>query len=190
VTAFSIVTIDDARRMIHWVARRQRLSVSALVDTTAGISDSLVSFSNLDEGARGRTKDVNLGLLLQLLAAHEHRLVSRPVGGQHPMLRGPDMVPLRITGADGELLKIQIEKLGDVAVLANTLAAINNMTVTALSKKAGISQTITTFVSGSSRSTDLRLRPLIELNLAGGFEFAVEPLFANRREARRASVTA
>jgi hypothetical protein len=186
VIAYPIVVLDDARRMIHWLARRRRLPLRALVDAAPTISDSLVSFASLDEASPRRTKDVNVGQLLTLLAAHEHRLVSRPVNGDHPVVHHPGALPLQIRDAGGELLEVPVEKLDDVAVLAHTLAAIGNMTITALSRKAGISQTITSFASGSSGAGDLRLRPLIDFNLAGGFEFAVKPIYANVREARLA----
>ena len=190
MSEFVITTVDDARRMLHWLTKRRRTTLTSLVRAAEMRSSALVNFGSLDEAAR-RTNDTNLGLILQVVSGNDHRVIARPAGAKHlqtkPVNGG---VPLEIRAAGGGLLEIPLEKIEDVRVLARTMEAANNCSLTAICTKAGVSLGMVSYVNGVVEQNDLRLRTSLEVFLAGGFELAVQPCFANAREARFAAKVA
>lgn len=185
MSEFVICSVDDARRMLHWLAKRRRTSLSGLVKAAGMRSAAMVNFANLDE-AKQRTRDTMVGLLTQVVDGNDHRLLARPAGGKHLQMNHPGAVPLEIRGAGGGLLEVPLRDLEDVRVVCRTMAAVNNCSVSAIAYKAGVSLTITSLVNGSVDYGDVSLRVFVEMLLAGGFELVVQPCYANRREARHA----
>lgn len=185
MSEFVLCTVDDARRMVHWLARRRRLSPTALVRMTSLRSLSVVNFANLDEATQ-RTRDTTVGAMIQLVEPHEHRLLARPCGAKHLQVHQEGAVPLEIRGAGGGLLEIPLDSMDDLRTLGRTMIATSGKSLSALARKAGVSLTFVTFAKGGSRHQDVSLRIVLETALAGGFELVVQSHFANRREARLA----
>ncbi len=180
---FVIASVDDARRMLHWLAKRQRTTLTSLVKGAGMRSDALVNFGSLSDETR-RTNDTNLGMILQVCIGSDHRVIARPIGAKHPQLHHSGAAPLEIRAAGGGLLEIPMRDLGDVPVVTRTMEVVNNCTITAICVKAEVALGLVSFVHGTVRQKDLRLRTFLKAMAAGGFELVVQPRFANAREAR------
>lgn len=187
MSGFVVDSIDAARHMLHWLAKRRRTSLSGLVKAANLTSASLVNFASLDAAGK-RTRDANTGPLLQLLVKHDHRLVARPARSQHPVLRVPGATPVQLRGADGELLEVHLDDLEGVRTLGRTIAVVKHQSLTAVCERAGLSNAMPQFILAAAATTqgDLRLSRVIELTHAGGFELTVKQIYANRSEARLA----
>jgi hypothetical protein len=183
VSEFVITTIDEARRMLNWLTKRRRTTLTSLVRAAEMRSSALVNFGSLDEAAR-RTNDTTLSLILQVVRGNDHRVIARPAGAKHLQVQSPGAVPLEIRAAGGGLLEIPLNVIEDVRTLARTMEAVNNCSLTAICSKAGVSTGLVSYVNGVGEQQDLRLRTFLEVLLAGGLELVVQPCFANAREAR------
>lgn len=185
MTEFSLSSVTAGRELMHWLARRHRISLTGLVAAAGLRSKTLVTFANLNPATQ-RTFDTQLGQLLYLINATEHRLYARPAGAKHFQLRRPGAVPLEIRAPGGELLEIPLSSLEEVRTLGHTMIAANNRSLTSLAGSAGLSAAFVTFVNGSTSQQGLSLRVVLDNVRVGGFELFVRPLHNNRREARRA----
>lgn len=181
-----IRSVDDVRQMLHWLARRRRVTITPLVRSAGLGSLALVTFARLDPEDERRGSDANLGPVLKLLAAHEHRLLARPLGGKHLVRAEPGAVEIQLRAADGGFLEVPIDKIDDVRTLGHTLKSATGLSLTALCTKAGISLGLASFTNGAVTPNDLQIRPVLAFAMAGGFELVVQPCFANKREARLA----
>jgi hypothetical protein len=186
VTEFVLTSVDDTRRMLHWLAKRRRTTLSGLVKGAGLRSLALVNFANLDEASQ-RTKDTTVGQVIQVARGNDHRVIARPAGAKHLQLQHDGAVPLEIRAAGGDLLEIPLNDVRDVRVLGRTMEAANRCSMSAIAHKAGVSLGIVSFINGTLNQGDLRLGNFIDVALAGGFELAVQPCFASRREARFAA---
>jgi hypothetical protein len=186
VSGFVIGTLEDVRDMIAWLARRRRTSVTALVASTGMASNALVNFAGVRRESAS-TRDTNFSLIVKLVYASHHRIVARPIGGKHLQLKLPDMAPLEIRSPGGELLELPVRTSDDLVTLVRTMEAANHCTITALIKRAGVSASITKYVGiPAEQRGELRVRYVLDVVRAGGFELVVQPKFTSRREARLA----
>lgn len=183
MSEFVITTVDDARRMLHWLTKRRRTTLSGLVRAAEMKSAALVNFGNLDEDQQ-RTKDTNTGFILRVCRSNDHQVIARAAGAKHLQRHSAGAVPLEIRAAGGGLVEVPLNTMDDVRVLARTMEAVNNCSLTAICEKAGVGLSLVSFTNGTVDYADLRLRPFLDAILAGGFELVVQPCFANVREAR------
>lgn len=185
MSEFSLCTVDDARAMLRWLARRRRTSLTGLVRAANRPSNALVAFATENEASQ-RTRDTDTVALIEVVNAQDHVLIARPCGGKHLQVSHPGAVPLEIRGAGGGLLEVPLESLEDIRVLGRTMVAATGQSLTSLAYKAGIGNTMVNLTNGSADARGIGLRIVLEMALAGGFELVVQPRFANRREARLA----
>jgi hypothetical protein len=181
---FPLAKVADIGDMLQWMARRMKVSLSALVDAGGTRNGSLISFST---GSK-RSNDLNVGPVLRVLKAVGYELVLRPKGGRDGVvLQAPGALPLYVVGGDTGPLEIQISELGDFAVAINTMATAKGVAVTGLMKLAGIySTSLVSLASGRSPDKDIRFANLFKLIDGGGFEMIGRPVHATARAARMA----
>lgn len=184
---FSFRTVDEARQLVGWLARRRKMSLTALLKTAKLGSQSLLNFATQNLEARKRQDDANAGPIMQLLEKHDHLLLLRPIGGKHVVLSVPGAVPLQIRNTDGGLLELPIGDYDQLRTAIVTLTATNGVSPSGLAIKAGLSSSIVSFVS-RTKNTELRISQIIQLAAAAGFELVVRQKYANQQEARFAQL--
>jgi hypothetical protein len=183
---FAVGNIDQARDAIRWMAKKRRMTVTALVQAAGLRSLTLVNFSSPNDTPR-RNKDTNVSLMLELATRNDFTVNVRPIGGKPIRVSMPETIPFEIRGLDGELLTIPLTSLESLRVLANTLVLVTGESLTAIGNRAGVSAVFVGFVNGTGGAKDLRLNSFLQVLQAAGFEMVIAPAYANVREARLAA---
>jgi hypothetical protein len=181
---FQIKDVPDVGPMLFWMAKKLRLSLSALTSSGGTASSSLNSFAT---GSKTQT-DLNLRPLLRILKAVNYELVASPKGkAQGLLLRRDGAEDLLVVGSDGGRLEIVLDVMEGLPAFLNTMAAATGQTVTAMVRAANCnSLTLVGIATGRGTHSDVRIRALLKTIDIAGFDMHCRPVHATRRAARAA----
>lgn len=180
---YRVVTIVDAGGMLTWLAKRKKLSVTALVGAGGAKHSGLVSFAT---GSRP-AGDLNLSPLMRVVTSVGYEFAGMPKEGTGIVITREGAEPLLVVGIDGGRIDISMTEMSDVARLMNTMAAANDLTLTGLVARTGISSTsLVGFARGTGPNQDIRINNLLRLVEVAGFRLVVRPVHRTMREARMA----
>lgn len=178
---YPLGTVEDAAAMLQWLAKRKKLSLTALVGASGTKHGGLVSFAT---GTRP-AGDLNLSPLLRVVASVGYEVVARPKKGIGIVINREGAEPLMVVGIDGGRIDIPMATMSDVARLLNTMAAANDLTITGLVVRTGINSTsLVSFAKGTGPNTDIRVNNLLRLVDVAGFRIVVRAEHKTMREAR------
>lgn len=185
---FKVSEVESIGGMLSWMAKRLRLSINALIKLGGSHNSSLMGMAT---GSRVRG-DLGLVPILRVLSAVNYELVAIPKGGQPGLLlRRDGAEDLMVVGLGGNRIELTMQTFKDVPVLLNTLASATNMTVTGLVRASNVNSLgLVGLANGTSDHKDVRLRNLLAVIDAAGFEVCCRPVHATRREARTALAAA
>lgn len=184
---FVVRTVDEGRDMIVWMAKQRRTTVHALIQAANMRSATLMNFVS-PAGSSKRTQDTSISLVLTLAAGNDHQVLVRPEGGKHIQVHMPGAMPLEIRAAGGGLLEIPLFNMASVRTLGTTLVLATGDSLSALADRAGVSQSFTSFVNGTTDAKDVRLSLILKVINQAGFELVVQQKYASVREARLAAL--
>lgn len=180
-----IAEMADVGTAMRLMAGRLKLSLTKMVEAGGVQNGSLIGIGT---GSR-KTKDMSLVPLLRLLRAVNWEMAGRVRDPRGIVIYPEGAVELLITAPDGARIEVPIGALSDVAVLLNTMAAANALTVTGLNKKAKLGgASLVALAKNSGPYDDIRLRGLLQIVEAAQFELLIRPRHATRREARHATL--
>jgi len=180
---FPLSSVEDAAQMLHWLAKRRKLSLTALVGAAGTKHGGLVTFAT---GSR-RSDNLNLAPLIRVVTAVGYEFAASPAKGAGIVMTREGAEPLMVVGADGGRIDISVVSMADAAKLMHTMAAANDLTLTGLVTRAGINSTsLVGFARGNSPNQDIRINNLLQMIDAAGFRFVVRPVHKTMREARMA----
>lgn len=169
--------------MLQWLAKRKKLSLTALIGASGTKHGGLVSFAT---GTRP-TNDLNFSPLMRVITSVGYEFAAMPKKGAGIVITREGAEPLMVMGVDGGRIDIAMGKMSDVAVLLNTMAAANDMTVTGLVVRTGINSTsLVGFAKGTGPNADIRVNNVLRLVDVAGFRVVVRPEHRTMREARMA----
>lgn len=185
---FPIRAMDDLGEMLLWMAKRLKISITAL-SGAGGVHNS--SLSGFATGSK-RSGDLNAAPLLRVLEVSSYELVTRPKKGDRGvMIKRENSHPLLVVGLDGGPIEITWNRPEEIPLLLNTLAMARDLTVTGLVKQSGINSTsLVSLAMGNSANKDVRMRGLLRVIDTADFTTICRPIHATRREARMAMAAA
>lgn len=180
--------LPDITTVLQTMSRRKKLSITAMVDAGGVPNGSLTSIGT----GKSKASDMAIGPLLRVLGTYGYELVARSSDPDGVLIKPEGAVEMRVTGVDGGRLEVAIDSLVEAPIMLNTLAGAKQMTISGLSKAAGLGggSLIAVARGTAGDSPDLRLGGLLKLVKYAGFELLVRPVHATRREARAALAAA
>lgn len=174
--------MQDITTALQAIAKRLRISVSALVEAGGVTNGSLTSVGT----GRSHNKDMAINPLLRVLGPAGFELVGRGRDPHGLIVKVDGGIDILVRGADGGRLEVIIETMADIPVLLNTMAAANNLTMTGLVRLTGANSTSLVGIAKGTGGSDLRLLNLVRLAEKAQFELVIRARHATRREARLA----
>lgn len=179
--------IPDVTAALQLIAKRTRLSMTALINTGGVENGSLTSIGT----GSVRAKDMALGPLFRVLRAVNWELAGRSKDPRGVIIKPEGGTELLVCGADGGRPDISVAGLQDLPILLNTVAAANGMTVTGVNRIAQLTGgSLVGIARRTSPNNDVRINGLIRFVEAAQFELLIRPVHETMRQARMAFATA
>lgn len=178
-----IAGMADVTHALQVIAKRLRLSITALVDTGGVTNSSLIGIGT----GSSHTKDMSVGPLLRVLSAVNYELVVRARDARGVLIKPEGSLELRVLGPDGGPIEIAADSVKDFPLMLNTMAAANGLTISGLVKASGLGGGSLVAVARRTAGwdePDVRLNSLVKVVHQAQFELLIRPLHRSMREAR------